>query len=123
MIYTYLSRWMDCNAELLKCDEMLTTAEKIFTANKKKQKRMKVLGAFACLLILVGVGTFLSYRKNISDKYNKAIDLMHNGYYEDAKQSFMSLEGYKDSDYLVQECDYLYAINLYNAMSLFRNMK
>ena len=67
---------------------------------------------------------FTDFSKNVVDKYmnvfipnakyNKAVSLMNKGYYLEAISAFEALEGYKDSEEKVEECNIAILNNKYN---------
>lgn len=50
-----------------------------------------------------------------SVKYNSAVKMMNNGEYEEAIKAFEELDGYKESEAQIKECNYLYASALLDA--------
>ena len=115
-IYSYISKWKNCDIELAKCDEVLSAIEKEEKRSiQSKNKKLRALGSVAVLVVLLCLGCFLFYKNGINSKYNKAIELMETGDYNEAKLVFSSLDDYKGSDILVMECDYLYAIEQFRA--------
>ena len=50
-----------------------------------------------------------------SVKYNSAVKMMNNGEYEDAITAFEELDGYKESENQIKECNYLNAKDLLDA--------
>ena len=49
-----------------------------------------------------------------SVKYNSAVKMMNNGEYEDAIAAFEELDGYKESENQIKECNYLHATDFLN---------
>lgn len=85
------------------------------------KKAITIAGSVAAV-ILIGVLTFIF----TSDMraYAKAKDLMENGKYTEAVSRFKELDGYKESNQLIQECNYRYGLkeidsgNYTNAMKI-----
>ena len=84
-------------------------AEKIRAA---KNRKIAIIAAVA-LVLLIGVFILTSEVIMPAVKYNRAISLMDEGKYEDAKKIFIELLEYKDSEKLYTECGWRNGITLY----------
>lgn len=78
---------------------------------KSKKKLIPILAVILVLVIAAVAITFFTVIKPTM-KYNEAVDLMHSKKYEDAIEIFSELDGYKDSETKINECNYKIAIKL-----------
>ena len=97
---------------------------------KKRSERNKKIAmiatpiAIAIIVFIIILNSFIIP----NSKYNDALDLMSDGKYDDAISVFESLDGYKDSNNLILECQYEIAIGMINdgqyekALRLLRTM-
>ncbi len=82
------------------------------TAKAKPKKKLIPILAVALVLVIAAVAiTFFTVIKPTM-KYNEAVDLMHSKKYEDAIEIFSELDGYKDSETKINECNYKIAVKL-----------
>lgn len=80
-------------------------------AEQKKTKRFLSI-AIPSVCILVAI-IFILVRVIIPNiHYNKALNLMEEGHYEEAITEFQKMNGYKESDSMILECQYLHAVSL-----------
>ena len=78
---------------------------------KSKKKLIPILAVILVLVIAAVAITFFTVIKPTM-KYNEAVDLMHSKKYEDAIEIFSELDGYKDSETKINECNYEIAVKL-----------
>ena len=78
---------------------------------KSKKKLIPILAVILVLVIAAVAITFFTVIKPTM-KYNEAVDLMHSKKYEDAIEIFSELDGYKDSETKINECNYKIAVKL-----------
>lgn len=99
----------------------LSEAEVLSIVNRNaEQKRKKTLKAVkiafaiigACVLLVCGVTILNKYYIQPLKKYNVAVRIMQTGEYDTAKQQFLELGDFKDSDVQALQCDYLVAERL-----------
>ncbi|MGC4017903.1 MAG: tetratricopeptide repeat protein [Muricomes sp.] len=77
--------------------------------NKIHFRRKSItITASVCSLIIIAILTFVLTGNMRA--YAKAKDLMEKGEYTEAISGFQDLDGYKESDKLIQECNYEYGI-------------
>ena len=82
-------------------DSFLAGAEE--EAAKKKSNKGVII---ALLVIVLAVAAGLGYKFIYvpQQQYNAAMELFNEGYYEEAADAFIAMEGYKDSDDKAMEC-------------------
>lgn len=83
---------------------------------KKRRKRVKIISVIAASIILVVGVTAIPFIKDYSEnisKYNNAISLYDSGNYDEAKEAFILLDDFKNSNEMVKACDYDMAMQLY----------
>ena len=78
---------------------------------KSKKNLIPILAVILVLVIAAVAITFFTVIKPTM-KYNEAVDLMHSKKYEDAIEIFSELDGYKDSETKINECNYKIAVKL-----------
>ena len=84
--------------------------------SKAKKKAKKITIIFTP--IIAGIIVFVIILNSViipSVKYNSAVKKMNNGEYEEAIAAFEELDGYKESENQIKECNYLYASDLLDA--------
>ena len=82
---------------------------------KAKQQYIKIAKIGGPILAVVIV--FIIVLNSViipSVKYNSAVEMMNNGNYEEAIAAFEELDGYKESENQIKECNYLYATDFLN---------
>ncbi len=83
---------------------------------KNKQQYIKIAKIGGPILAVVIV--FIIILNSVifpSVNYNSAVKKMNNGEYEEAIAAFEELDGYKESENQIKECNYLYASDLLDA--------
>lgn len=103
-----ISGWRDAEGLIAICEQKIREIEK---AEKKKQieekkKRARTIvitvpTVCACIMFAVILIVFIIP----NNKYNTALDLMENANYDEAISAFEELDGYKDSDTKIKECN------------------
>lgn len=103
-IFETLSDYADAENYISRCKENIAV-------NKKKifKKIIKISIVFAVIILLV-ISTLKFVIPGIN--YNKAVELMNNGKYQEAIAKFTELGDYKDSKEMCKEVTYRYAIDL-----------
>ena len=92
--------------------------ERILQAQKKKieaAKRKKIFivsGIGLALFIAVCIG--IHKRSETKKAYNEAVQLLENGYYDEAEKEFRLLEEYENSPEMVKECIYQRGLDILN---------
>ena len=84
--------------------------------SKAKKKAKKITIIFTP--IIAGIIVFVIILNSViipSVKYNSAVKMMNNGEYIEAIAAFEELDGYKESETQINECNYLCAVELYKA--------
>lgn len=71
-----------------------------------------------CLILVAGiilgiVCGYPYYQKMVT--YNEAMEMYNNQQFEEAKENFGSVQGFKDADEWVTKCKYSYANQLYDS--------
>lgn len=83
---------------------------------KKRRKQVKIISILAASVILVAgvvaIPFMKDFVKNISE-YNNAMSLYGDGNYDEAKEAFILLDDFKNSNEMVKACDYDMAMQLY----------
>ena len=83
---------------------------------KNKQQYIKIAKIGGPIIAVVIVFIIILNSVIIpSVKYNSAVKMMNNGEYEEAIAAFEELDGYKESENQIKECNYLYASALLDA--------
>ncbi len=78
--------------------------EEVFVPTKKAKKKIIVIAIIAVILCaLAGVGV---YRINLANKYSEAEGYLRNERFDDAREIFKDISGYKDSQKMLLKCDY-----------------
>ena len=131
--------WKDADQKLAKCknkvDILTERAERELQERKlramqeleqmermkARNRRIALITVAAIFLLIAGI-TFLTKVIIPNSKYNDALDLMNEGKYTDAIVAFEAMDGYKDSNAKIDECetaildeDYNSAVELMNA--------
>jgi TolA-binding protein len=84
-------------------------AEEKERREKKKKRNIKVCSITAAAVLVIVLGVLLTTKVIIPiHNYNSAVSLMENGDYTAAIAAFKAMDGYKDSDYLI---DYAKALS------------
>jgi hypothetical protein len=80
----------------------------------KTKSKKNLIPILAVILVLVIAAVAITFPTVIKPtmKYNEAVDLMHSKKYEDAIEIFSELDGYKDSETKIKECNYKIAVKL-----------
>ena len=107
-----------------KTEEQRAATEKA----KKKAKKVAVITVpvivVAVALIVLAVTVFIP-----TGKYNAAVKLYESGQYDEAIAAFEAMDGYKDSEEQIQNCEYSQAVKLYEegeyeeAIAAFKKIK
>ena len=88
--------------------EHLNTAKKgAYEKNQAHKNKVKKISAIAIAIVIVVVAAGLLATKVIipNSHYNAAVELYEEGSYEEAIESFQALDGYKDSNDLIEKCE------------------
>ncbi|MBR3552885.1 MAG: TIR domain-containing protein [Clostridia bacterium] len=84
-------------------------------AKEKAKRRKKLLIAAAAIVIVAITAIVLTVKVFMPlKKYNAAIKLYEVGRYDEAISIFEALDGYKDSNVIIEECKYAEAVQLMN---------
>ena len=79
--------------------------ERIAEEQKQKKKKMLIalISGIPAILVIAAIITVPMIVK--ASRYNKAVEMLENGQYDDAKAAFSELSGYKDSNSRITEID------------------
>lgn len=83
---------------------------------KKRKKKAKVFSiTAACIVLISGIVCFPYIKDYIenNDCYHNAMSLYDSGNYDQAKEAFILLDDFKNSNEMVKTCDYDVAMQLY----------
>lgn len=83
---------------------------------KKRKKKVKIFSiTAACIVLISGIVCFPYIKDYIenNDCYNNAMSLYDSGNYDQAKEAFILLDDFKNSNEMVKTCDYDVAMQLY----------
>ena len=97
--------------EVLQYEKEQAILKKEADAVKRKEmmKKMKFIIPAAIIIIIAAI--FLANSLKKSQAYDLAMQYLDNGEFKYAKEGFAQLEGFKDSETMMLECDYRYALN------------
>ncbi len=103
----------------LKEEERLATERKEAARKAEaaqRAKKRKIITAIVFALVAICIAVIIVVVKVVipNNNYNKAIALMDRGSYHDAIQAFEEMNGYKDSDAQIIECNYMIALDVMN---------
>lgn len=115
------------NIEVLKSHNATYEAKKAVqdeahrVEEEKRNKRNKKNAIIFSITATVCVALILAWNMLISPSiaYRNAIDLMEDGRYEEAIAAFESLDGYKDSDEKIRQCEISFKENAYIVATAF----
>jgi tetratricopeptide (TPR) repeat protein len=130
-----ISDWKDADEQIYACQQKIEEIKakeetaRIERERKSEQRRIaakniKKIAAIVTPIVVVCVAFVIVLITVIipNNKYNAAVDLYNAGKYEEAITAFSSLNGYKDSESQITNCEtsikdkkYNYAVDLYNA--------
>ena len=78
------------------------------TAMRKKKRARKVRTGIFCALLALGSAAYLFVALGLPElKYQTAVSTLQSGDYAQARVAFEALDGYRDSDTWIQQCDLL----------------
>lgn len=114
------SYWNSVEKEKTRDEKIRVDEERQINERQKKRKRTTFL-IFAVLCI-IGLGIVYATVIYPNQQYNKALTLMEEGSYAEARDIFISLEEYKTSNQELEKCnDALTQIKYENAVALFES--
>lgn len=108
-IFAVIADYKDSQQKIQECDKFLLDEDKRY--EEEIQKKAKKESAFNAVMVaaviigvvvLLGVGGIFNIFSGKGSKYDKAYELMLDGEYERAYDIFESLDGYKDSEDLME---------------------
>ncbi len=108
-IFAVIADYKDSRQKIQECDKFLLDEDKRY--EEEIQKKAKKESAFNAVMVaaviigvvvLLGVGGIFNIFSGKGSKYDKAYELMLDGEYERAYDIFESLDGYKDSEDLME---------------------
>lgn len=118
-LYKTIPNWRDANEKVESCDNKIESIKEKLEELKLKRrnsfkKRGPIVAAIAILMIIVfsAINTMYlkPYKKN-NETYKTAVALLDDGKYVEAIEAFESLDGFKDSNELLEKAvDEQYAI-------------
>ena len=126
--FKILNGWNDSEEKITECERKLEEIrkveeeeeqlrlERIKQAKLRKKKIIKriVLGTVSVVVIAI-IAYFVTTLIIIPNtKYNKALDLMKKGKYTEAISAFEAMDGYRDSDDKIEECNVAILDGKYN---------
>lgn len=92
-----------------------------------KQKKLKkvfiIITSIICICFLLIFGVVLKFVFIPSVKYHSAVKMMTNGEYTESIEKFKSLSDYKDCEDKINECNYLYATDLFSKKDYSNSIK
>ena len=130
-LFESVSGWRDADEQIAVCKQKIEqlkikeeedkleaerkAEERRIENEKNKQQYIKIAKIGGPILAVVIVFIIILNSVIIpSVKYNSAVKMMNNGEYEDAIAAFEELDGYKESENQIKECNYLYATDFLN---------
>ena len=90
--FVSIGNYKDAEEKIKHCDALILEAEKAF--HKKKIRKLVVIDVLLALIVVVLLLVVVIIPEI---KYNKAVDLLNSGKYEDAMNAFSELGNYKDA--------------------------
>ena len=131
-LFESVSGWRDADKQIAVCKQKIEqlkikeeedrleaerkAEERRIENEKNKQLYIKIAKIGGPILAVVIV--FIIILNSVifpSVNYNSAVKKMNNGEYEEAIAAFEELDGYKESENQIKECNYLYASDLLDA--------
>ncbi len=112
-LFSSIKEWKDSENRIAECQRRLERR----TAYLAKQSKMKKRGAMITAIAVFVVAFVILLNTVIipNGKYNDAMALMNDGKYAEAIDAFTALDGYKDSETKILDCQYGEAETLMNA--------
>ncbi len=106
-----IRNWFDANQKITDFESRIKEIEAKEEAERqeaaRQSKRNKKIGLIVAAIAAVGIVIWI-LTANVfipNSKYNDAVDLMEAGKYEEAISAFEAMEGYKDSNNKIGECN------------------
>ena len=107
-LFEQISGWKDADEMIIACqkkiEEIKIQMEIARKREKIKRKRTIIIALSVCIFFIVFI-ILLSVVIIPNNKYNDAIELMEEGKYSEAISAFEELDGYKDSQTKIKECN------------------
>lgn len=110
-LFQTISGWRDADERICGCQRKIEEAareeaERLERAKEQAKKRKKIFAIgtpiiCACIVFLIVLNTVIIP----NSKYNDAVALMDDGKYEEAISVFKSLNGFKDSEVQIENCN------------------
>ena len=103
--------------EIIDAEEFARQKAEQERLEKEKQKKKKIRNIIIALCTVIVIGISIPIYINVVSpllQYNKAIKLMENTQYDEAKVLFKELGYYKEAKTYILECDYRFANDLFN---------
>lgn len=106
-LFQTISGWRDADERICACQRKIEEAareEAERLARAKKRKKIFAIGTpivCACIVFLIVLNTVIIP----NSKYNDAVAMMDDGKYEEAISVFKSLNGFKDSEVQIENCN------------------
>ncbi|MBR0142659.1 MAG: TIR domain-containing protein [Clostridia bacterium] len=122
LLYLQAPGWLDADQKAEECEEAIVDyrtkkdaaekeaarkAEEERAYAKKRKKKTRLIVAIVTTSVVTCIAFVVLLIKVIipTSKYNAAVDLYNEGKYEEAILAFQNLNGYKDSQNKIKECD------------------
>lgn len=100
-LFKTISGWRDAEDKAASCQKNINVIR-----NKAKAKRIfKFSCALAVFAVIAGILFYIFYAIPLG-KYNTAVEMIENGQYDEAYQILINLEGFKNSNGIIQESKY-----------------
>ncbi len=117
-MFESIKEWRDAEAKIVECqshiDELKKLAEIARLEKEARAKRNKktviitLSTIFAVIFVIIAMSVFSMINTNIiipNREYDAALSLMQSGKYEQAITAFENLDGYKDSNEQIKNCE------------------
>jgi len=140
-LFTSIPNWRDSNQKAKECSQRIEEFKIQLEERRKEKERLKeiarqkrkkafkisaIVTSTVCLVIVIAIllNNVIIPEIQASTKYNNAIALIESGKYQEAIAEFEALDGYKDSNDKVTECQTAIKDIAYNdAVALMKDKK
>ena len=117
--FAQIPDFLDSKKQAEDCRKRIADLKSYLNKKKKRIKITAILVSCICIVLAVTIlFTLAIVSITKSNKYDKALSLLNSGKYEQAISVFQELEGYKDSEAKIKQCQNTIAYN--SAVSLMK---